>query len=160
MNGCVPPQPRRRIQPNHGILGSLLRQHARNNDRMDKEEVDKATKLVWRAGTTRMRPIVVPHTFAACAYQLFPSPLPQLKHLDPGTHRTARLLSGHLSAAPNDDFASASVTATELAVARLRAAAVGGEALDHIPVLPLGGKPSSYARKCGARGGGMHGSSL
>jgi hypothetical protein len=42
------PVPPRRIQPNHGILGSMLRHNIRTNDRMDKEEVERATAKVIR----------------------------------------------------------------------------------------------------------------
>jgi hypothetical protein len=49
MFNCRLQLPRPRIQPNHGILGSMLRQHARTNDRMDKEEVERATEKVFQA---------------------------------------------------------------------------------------------------------------
>ena len=67
----------------------------------------------------------------------------QLKRLDPSTHRTARLLSGHLStAAPTEEYCTPAATAVDVAVAALRASAVSGDALPRIPVLPLGTKPS------------------
>ena len=64
--------PRRRIQPNQGILGSMLRQHVRTNDRMDKEEVERATEQVHTFWCLIAVIMLFPQRLFKCSPSIFP----------------------------------------------------------------------------------------